>query len=557
MKCLKPVRKPGTNIEKKRGLSPFFFAWLILISCIAFECIAGEAVSQVSGVVVDTGNSPVNNAKVCVQGNRYCVQTDTNGRFHLSVDTISPGTNITAGKFGFYNGARPFMIGIKPVTIVLRPVPQFDNTDYQWLPSLTSGQEKQTSGLEENQPCQVCHPKITQEWQQDAHSNAAKNAIFLSFFNGTDVNGEKSAGPGYTLDFPNSSGNCAACHVPALALENPLHADPNKVEGVAEEGIFCDFCHKIRGVEIDHTGGKPGVMSIDLHRPSTGYQIFYGPFSDVYPGDDGYHPLYKKSHYCAPCHHGKFWDVLIYSEFQEWLDSSYRERDIHCQDCHMPATGDMRRFALEEKGGIVRDPSTLASHGNLGIQDTGFMKEAVELKIRAGVGDKGVNVTVAVKNTKAGHHYPTGNPMRNMILLVEVKDDDRSSLFMTQGETVPVWGGVGPVKDGNYAGLPGKGFAKVLKDAVLYPDKRVRHFSPEYPAPHWRPVYIESDNRIPADGTDISTYTFRISARTAWPVHVTARLIYRRTYKQWMDAKKLEIKDLEIAMNDLVINRRK
>jgi hypothetical protein len=40
-------------------------------------------------------------------------------------------------------------------------------------------------------------------------------------------------------------------------------------------------------------------------------------------------------------------------------------------------------------------------------------------------------------------------------------------------------------------------------------------------------------------------------------VHVTARLIYRRTYKQWMDAKKLEIQDLEIAMNDLVINRRK
>ena len=360
----------------------FLTVFLIILGCITSECIAGAAMHKVSGVVADTGGSPVNNAKVCVQGNRYCVHTDTSGRFHLSVDAISPGTNITAGKFGFYNGARSFSGEISPAAIVLRPIPQVDNPDYQWLPSLAGRHDRQTSGLDENQPCQVCHPKITQEWQQDAHSNSAKNAVFLSFYNGTDVNGKNAAGPGYTSDFPNSSGNCAACHVPALALENPLHADPNMTAGVAEEGIFCDFCHKIRGVEIDQTGGKPGVMSIDLHRPAPGSQIFYGPFSDVYPGDDGYHPLYKKSHYCAPCHHGKFWDVLVYSEFQEWLDSSYRERDIHCQDCHMPAAGDMNRFALEEKGGIVRDPSALASHVNLGIQDTTFMKEAIALETR-------------------------------------------------------------------------------------------------------------------------------------------------------------------------------
>ena len=157
------------------------------------------------------------------------------------------------------------------------------------------------------------------------------------------------------------------------------------------------------------------------------------------------------------------------------------------------------------------------------------------------------NISVTIKNTNAGHHYPTGNPMRNMILLVEVKDNSGRLLNMSHGERVPVWGGIGSVEKGNFSGLPGKGFAKVLKDAKLYPDRRQKHFSYEYPAPHWRPTYIESDNRIPADGKDTSSYQFQIMKEISWPVNVSARLIFRRTYKKWSDAKGLDIPDMIIA----------
>ena len=87
-----------------------------------------------------------------------------------------------------------------------------------------------------------------------------------------------------------------------------------------------------------------------------------------------------------------------------------------------------------------------------------------------------------------------------------------------------------------------RGFAKVLKDLALYPDgQRRRRFRKEYPAPHWRPTLVESDNRIPAHGFDTSNYQFLVPETLSSHISVTARLIYRRAYKNgWM--KRLENK---------------
>ena len=511
------------------------------------------SLAHFSGTVVDKEGRPINNAMVCLQGSSISTRANNQGHFRLTVDHTINSKYITAGKFGFYNGAQSLSSDTEKYRIVLKPVSLEDNKDYHWLPSLKTQVDHDTKNEGEAKPCEVCHPAVTEEWKQDAHSGSATNNVFLSFFNGTDRNGKQEASPGYKLDFPKSNGNCATCHVPALALENPFHADPNEAQGVAREGIFCDFCHKIYEVKVDQTGGRPGILSLKFRRPAEGHQLFFGPYPDVFPGDDGYHPLYTKSHYCAPCHHGKFWNLLAYSEFQEWFDSSYRTRNIHCQDCHMPSKGTMARFALEDKGGILRNPETIPSHVNLGVHDEAFMKEAIELNTETQATGDILEVKVIIKNVNAGHHYPTGNPMRNMILLVEVRDESGHPLSMIQGERVPVWGGVGSIEDGNYAGLSGKGFAKVLKDAILYPDKRQRHFNYEYPAPHWRPAFIESDNRIPADGVDVSSYQFQVSETLSGPIFVTVRLIFRRGYKQWLDAKGMEISDMEIAQDSIVL----
>jgi hypothetical protein len=222
----------------------------------------------------------------------------------------------------------------------------------------------------------------------------------------------------------------------------------------------------------------------------------------------------------------------------------------------MKPDGKMARLALEKEGGVLRDPSTIPSHVNFGVRDRAFMSEAIALHTRTDLSKDALDITVTVKNVNSGHHYPTGNPMRNMILLVEVTDQKGVPLPMIKGERVPAWGGVGPREEGYFAYLPGKGFAKVLKDLFPYPDRRSsRHFQLGYPAPHWRPTLVESDNRIPADGFDTSSYQFAAPQDLSGSIHVTTRLIFRRAYKNWLDAKKFDIRDMEIARNSFMIER--
>lgn len=513
------------------------------------------AARELSGVVVDGEGSPIKNAMVSVQGSGSSIQTDIRGNFRIEIDDNILSGNLTAGKYGYFNGAQEIIPDAQKYRIELHPLPVADEKDYRWLLP-RKGEDSSSLQAADEKACQRCHPELTEEWQKDAHSRSAVNPLFLAFYNGSPENGEQKAGPGYKTDFPEANGNCADCHVPALALARPFQADPNHAQGVEREGIFCDFCHKINGVSIDQTGSLPGVRSLQLLRPSDGRQVFFGPYADVYPGDDAYHPLYARSHYCAPCHNGKFWDVLAYSEFQEWNESSYKTRNIHCQTCHMPPTGNAERFALQKEGGIVRNPATIPSHFNLGVQNEAFMKQAIDLKLSARETVEALEVVIAVSNVNAGHHYPTGSPMRNMILLVTVQDAAGRIPKMLQGEQVPLWGGVGAPEEGNYAGMPGKGYAKVLRDAVLYPDQRRRHFTRQYPAPHWRPTIIESDTRIPAEGIDETLYRFKLSENLSWPITVTARLIYRRSYKPWMDAMNLKIPDMEIAREEAVLKRR-
>ena len=534
----------------------FLISSFVLLFLSSLILAAMSSLSHFSGIVIDEEGHPINNAVVCLQGSSISTQTNSQGHFRLAVGRTINSNIISAGQFGFYNGAEALSSDAEEYRIVLKPIILEDNRAYSWLPPLKTQVEHDATNAGEAKPCEECHPAVTEEWKKDAHSGSATNKVFISFFNGTDSNGKQQVSPGYKLDFPQSNGNCATCHVPALALENPFHADPNEAQGVAKEGIFCDFCHKISGINLDQTGGRPGILSLKFQRPAEGNQLFFGPYPDVFPGEDAYHPLYTKSQYCAPCHHGRFWDVLAYSEFQEWSQSSYAAKNIACQDCHMKPDGKMTRFALEKEGGVLRDPSTIPSHVNFGIGDRAFMMQAITLDAQTRLETDTLSITVTVKNVNAGHHYPTGNPMRHMILLVEVADESGASLPMIKGDRVPAWGGVGRKEDGNYAELPGKGFAKVLKDLLPYPDRRIkRHFEYDYPAPHWRPTLVESDNRIPADGSDVSDYQFAVPLDLSGSIHITVRLISRRAYKKWLDAKKLEIHDMLIAHNNIVIER--
>jgi len=528
-------------------------AALALAGCHLMTACARSATANAAafaGVVESASGQPVVGALVRLQGTTTSTLSGEDGRFHLAVPAESPARYLTAWKDGYYIGGVGLASDGMPFHIALKPLSPEDNPDYRWL----SARAGAATANETGKPCETCHLRevfpLIAEWESSAHARAATNPFFLAFFNGGQHDLPLLPQLGYKLDFPRSSGNCANCHLPALALRRPYDADPGHATGVERDGVFCDLCHKVRQVKVDTVGGRAGVLSMSFARPPRGEQLFLGPFDDVFPGPDTFHPLYKDSRYCAACHHGVLWGVLAYGEFAEWQASSYAKEGIQCQGCHMKPDGRTEQVAPASEGAIRRRPEQIASHAFPGRDDLRFMQSALQLDADtriAGAGDR-LRVKVRLRNIGAGHHVPTGNPMRNLVLLIEATNASGQPLELIEGSSLPVWAGVGRVELGNFAGLPGKGYAKILTTPVAYPaDTHLDEGRPPiYPAPHWRRIRIESDNRLPAGGEDASEYLFRLSPGSK-RAEVRVRLLHRRTFRSWLDSRVLPEPDLLLA----------
>jgi hypothetical protein len=249
--------------------------------------------------------------------------------------------------------------------------------------------------------------------------------------------------------------------------------------------------------------------------------------------------------------------VRAYSEFEEWAASSYAKSKVECQDCHMKAKGGpARAMALIEEGGILRNPSTLSSHAVLGTADHEFLRSSIALLEKSAIEGETVRVRIFIENVAAGHHVPTGSPMRNMVLVVEAHDADGRALALVSGGRVPEWAGrglLGAAPDPrDLAGVAGKGFAKVLSDRIEYPADRPRGRSvaAAFPTPYWRPAAVASDTRIPAGETDVSDYAFDLNGAAPGRVTIRTRLIYRRTFRTWGRLGRLQENDLELARSE-------
>lgn len=526
--------------------------------------MTGDLVT-IEGRVIDE-DGPVSGAIVRLKTTDIFTLSDEGGKFLLQFVYGESPCFITAWAEGYYiAGGLEWQPGNAGIELFLEPHASEDNPDYQWISAYA------TAGNPDN--CENCHSNVLagnnlpfDQWIGDAHAQSAENMRFLTMYSGTDVDGNQSPptsyvshpeygsvplspdlslpyyGPGYKLDFPNTAGNCASCHTPMAAIDNPYGTNPTLVEGVNKEGISCDFCHKILDVKLNQLTREPyqnmpGVISYEFRRPFDGHQFFSGPYDDVAPGEDTYSPVQTESQYCAPCHFGSFWGVQIYNSFGEWLESPYSEEltGRTCQDCHMPA-GLTDHFALQEQGGSIRKPETIRSHRMLGIEDEDFMRKAVTLNTDAYAIDSSIVVTVQITNDNTGHHIPTDSPLRHLILLIVVKDEQGNSLLQIHGPALPDWCGKGDPLSGYYAGLPGRAYAKILRE--YWTEK-------EPTGSYWMQTQIVFDNRIEAFETASSEYIFR--APENGTASVTVRLIFRRAFMELMDQKGWNDQDLILA----------
>jgi hypothetical protein len=421
--------------------------------------------------------------------------------------------------------------------------------------------------------------------ENDAHARSAANPRFLTMYKGTDTAGNQSPvtrtassrdygtiplrpdasqawhGPGYKLDFPDSAGNCACCHLPGPAVDDPYGVDPSSASGADVYGIHCDFCHKVAGVLLDPATGlphpnQPGVLSMDIRRPFPDdpdrYQLFFGPFDDDnVPGEDTYLPLIRQSAFCAACHRGDFWGTVIYDSYGEWLASPWSDPSTGktCQQCHMSVPtvldGNAVTNVAAGKGGVERDPASISAHDFPGAASAQLLQNAVSLDAAARIVDGRLAVEVRITNDRTGHHVPTDSPLRHLILLVQAFGPDGAALARVSGPVLPDWCGIGDPGAGCYAGLPGTAYAKVLQE-------RWTGVTPT--GAYWNPVTIVSDNRIAAFADDATSYVFATPPDGASRVEV--RLLFRRAYKDLMDIKGWDAPDILMASRSLEVAAR-
>jgi hypothetical protein len=522
----------------------------ILIFCLFCQSfLLSQTERLLTGIVTD-GSKPVVGAVIGWQASEKFVLSDSEGKFEIVLKTQQISNLLTAWKEGFFNGGIEVKSGTKSVEIVLANLPEKDNPDYVWVDPVPNPND-------DIKNCGDCHASIIyKQWSNNGHAQSANNELFLSIYNGTDLEGNEAVQPGYKLDYPHSNGNCSNCHAPAAAVNNYMGVDMNDLDGVYKLGVSCDFCHKVKDIKLkENTSAVTGVMHMELLRPPEDHQIFFGPYTDV-PDPDVYSIKISKSIFCAPCHLGGYWGVPVYESYSEWLASPYSEEGIDCQDCHMTPDGITTNFA-PGKGGVERDPTTIPTHGQPGSRDSSFLASAVEMRMSTSVYGNNLNVKIEIENVGAGHHVPTDQPMRNMILVVNVIDANGKELNYTGDNFIPVWGGRGKVSEGNYEGLPGKGFAKILFEnwtpyIPLYVSNRGQQL---FPAPQWRTVKIKEDSRIAAFEIDVSNYEFDVAGYSG-QVTIKCKLIYRRIFKNWADMKKWDVDDIILARSEKRVNIR-
>lgn len=276
-------------------------------------------------------------------------------------------------------------------------------------------------------------------------------------------------------DRPEAFGQCADCH--AAGMDGPAGGrDLLEATGVGyEQGNHCDACHHVREVDLDAPPGTGGRLLLQRPRervtdePGAAIrQVMYGPLLDVPNGAMGgsFQPQFLEATLCAGCHEQRQ-DALLpgasldrtrwpdglptHSTFTEWSEGPFAAGGAPCQACHMPSIPGMFNsvdVATAETAGTAsgfgRPAERNRSHAFLGALEGPQRMIDVALTITLGATPSAVpgevDVEVVIANVGAGHAVPTGEPMRALLLVIDV-DACGERAAATDGNAIADTGG--------------------------------------------------------------------------------------------------------------------
>jgi hypothetical protein len=278
---------------------------------------------------------------------------------------------------------------------------------------------------------------------------------------------------------PAAFGACADCHAPGMdgkAGGRNLH----DATGIAfDAGNHCDVCHKARDVDLTKPAGVAGALV--LQRPKEKQsddpaakvvQVMFGPLPDV-PNEfmgGSYQPKFTTSELCGACHQqhqaallpgasldpGRWPEGLpVHDTYEEWKASSFNNPGTPCQFCHMPPDDTGLKSTVDVTNetnasisfGFVRPPEQLRQHIFRGPLEGSprFIDSALNLVLSLSFdmgpgGEPLVSAEVAIQNILAGHAIPTGEPMRQLMVVVQA-DGCGASWAAVGGGTIQDGGG--------------------------------------------------------------------------------------------------------------------
>jgi len=393
---------------------------------------------------------------------------------------------------------------------------------------------KKYDQFEKPKSCYSCHVDIYMQWEQAMMSQSyTHHWDEIEYFDLAVAHAEKDP------SFKGPVDGCNGCHAPLSYLAGDV-PPPRPEEGSrANEGVSCDLCHTIVGIDTDDDypynysyisdpgrvkyGTKPGLES---------------PHHDTKQLD-----IYGEAEYCGNCHNEKSpFGIWVKSTQIEWSEGPYGKDGVPCHVCHMPkAWGRNAKMA---------DEDMVAQHLFHGAHDPGKVAGAIELRMHPDIReveyDESVIISVQLFNGKAGHKIPTGSVEDRILWLhVTAVDADGKEYHLPvdkkgfDGEEYTIAADVLAYVD---MGIP-KGIADfkgVQRDGVPVGDRifRMPYFDPNgvMTIMQWNTASLGVDYRIGPRETKIETFTWYLPDDIALGrVTFKAELNYQKLIKPVAD----------------------
>ena len=196
--------------------------------------------------------------------------------------------------------------------------------------------EMYLSDFDSAQSCQVCHQEQYNEWSRSMHKFAMQDPIFIK---GWLEEQEHHPETGERF--------CVQCHSPPAFVTGEYlngYETTDYLPPMIKEGISCDFCHSV--TDLSNTVHTPdNAVAIAEYHLNPGEGIKYGSLENPVKNDyheSQYHPIFKRSDFCLPCHNMTIRNVEAEMTFTEWRRIPGNDMgDLNsCQSCHMPVKTD-------------------------------------------------------------------------------------------------------------------------------------------------------------------------------------------------------------------------